>query len=132
MCLQTLEQGLILTLIGIGLLQRENAAILNAALLPFAAHTISGFKNSMSSLELKCPMFLTTNDGTLMSCDQAAELPIKTFSSGPTNSMRGASFLAKLEGGLEKEMALVLDVGGTTVSIPFASSHLFLNTYQLI
>jgi N-methylhydantoinase A/oxoprolinase/acetone carboxylase beta subunit len=111
------ESMTLIQLISVGLHQRENAAILNSSLLPFAAHTIAGFKQSMSSLQLTCPLFLTTNDGTLMSCEQAAELPIKTFSSGPTNSMRGASFLAQLEGGQEQEMALVLDVGGTTVGL---------------
>jgi len=53
-----------------------------------------------------------------MTCAQAEKYPIKTFSSGPTNSMRGASFLACLAAGgkARKETALVLDVGGTTVS----------------
>jgi hypothetical protein len=51
-----------------------------------------------------------------MTCDQAISFPIKTFSSGPTNSMRGANFLASwASGGPRKETALVVDVGGTTV-----------------
>jgi N-methylhydantoinase A/oxoprolinase/acetone carboxylase beta subunit len=51
-----------------------------------------------------------------MTCDQAVSFPIKTFSSGPTNSMRGANFLASwASGGPRKETALVVDVGGTTV-----------------
>jgi len=53
-----------------------------------------------------------------MTCDQAVSFPIKTFSSGPTNSMRGANFLASwASGGPRKETALVVDVGGTTVCI---------------
>lgn len=53
-----------------------------------------------------------------MTCEMAARFPIKTFSSGPTNSMRGANFLANLESQEKnKETALVVDVGGTTVSI---------------
>lgn len=101
-----------------GLLERENATILNAALLSFAAKTVAGFQSSTLALDLTCPLFLTSNDGTLLTCAQAEKYPIKTFSSGPTNSMRGASFLANLAaGGKErKETALVLDVGGTTVS----------------
>ncbi|WRT70958.1 uncharacterized protein IL334_007957 [Kwoniella shivajii] len=40
----------------------------------------------------------------------AEHFPIKTFSSGPTNSMRGANFLAGLaSGGARKETALVID-----------------------
>jgi N-methylhydantoinase A/oxoprolinase/acetone carboxylase beta subunit len=100
-----------------GILQRENATILNAALLSFARSTVAGFQASTRALDLACPLFLTSNDGTLMTCEEAERFPIKTFSSGPTNSMRGANFLASLaSGGLRKEPALVMDVGGTTVS----------------
>ncbi|KAL7424492.1 hypothetical protein Q5752_000176 [Cryptotrichosporon argae] len=102
----------------LGLLSRENAAILNSALLPFAAVTVAGFQDSARALDLSCPVFLTSNDGMLMSCAEAAKYPIKTFSSGPTNSMRGANFLANLATGTaRREAALVLDVGGTTTEI---------------
>jgi N-methylhydantoinase A/oxoprolinase/acetone carboxylase beta subunit len=80
------------------------------------------------TLQLACPVFITSNDGTLLSCDQAAILPIRTFSSGPTNSMRGAAFLASLESGsMSGEAALVVDIGGTSTEVgmllcvPFAS-----------
>lgn len=102
----------------LGLLERENATILNAALLDFAAIAVAGFKASMKALSLSCPLFLTSNDGTLMTCERAEQFPIQTFSSGPTNSMRGAHFLASLANGRPmRETALVIDVGGTTVSI---------------
>ncbi|WWC88966.1 uncharacterized protein L201_003881 [Kwoniella dendrophila CBS 6074] len=104
----------------IGLLQRENATILNAALLKFASKTIEGFEQSKKALNLTCPLFLTSNDGTLLTCEMASKFPIKTFSSGPTNSMRGANFLANLDnanGDRRKETALVMDVGGTTTEI---------------
>ncbi|WWD21805.1 hypothetical protein CI109_106293 [Kwoniella shandongensis] len=102
----------------IGLLERENATILNASLLTFAKVAVSGFRASLKALDLDVPLFLTSNDGTLMTCDQAEHFPIKTFSSGPTNSMRGANFLAGLaSGGARKETALVIDVGGTTTEV---------------
>lgn len=101
----------------IGLLERENATILNASLLPFARSTVQGFRQAADALGLTCPIFVTSNDGTLLSLAEAAALPIRTFSSGPTNSMRGASFLAQLaDPDSKKETALVVDVGGTTVS----------------
>lgn len=121
----------------LGILQRENATILNAALLSFAAKTVNGFQASTRALNLDCPLFLTSNDGTLMSCDQAAKFPIKTFSSGPTNSMRGANFLAGLASGGKprKETALVVDVGGTTTEIgvllPTGFPRQAGNTYEL-
>ena len=49
-----------------GLLERENAAILNECLKPLCALTLSGFQSAVSSLGLgECPLFLTQNDGTL-------------------------------------------------------------------
>lgn len=102
----------------IGLLERENATILNASLLPFARVTVNGFRTAAKTLSLTCPVFVTGNDGTLLTLEQAAAMPIRTFSSGPTNSMRGASYLAALaDTDAKKETALVVDVGGTTVSL---------------
>jgi N-methylhydantoinase A/oxoprolinase/acetone carboxylase beta subunit len=63
----------------IGLLERENASILNAALLRYAKKTVIGFEKAAQALELKCSVFITSNDGTLLSCAQAARLPIRTL-----------------------------------------------------
>lgn len=101
----------------LGLLERENAAILNASLLRYAKMTVAGFQRATRSLNLKCPVFITSNDGMLLSCAQASQLPVRTFSSGPTNSMRGAAFLAALESDVSKQSALVVDIGGTTTDI---------------
>ncbi|EXJ80596.1 hypothetical protein A1O3_06878 [Capronia epimyces CBS 606.96] len=104
----------------IGFLERENASILNASILKFARHTIRGFKLAMKRLNLHCGLYLTQNDGSLIDAEAATRLPIRTFSSGPTNSMRGAAYLGKLELKLAKETGvstLVLDVGGTTSDI---------------
>jgi N-methylhydantoinase A/oxoprolinase/acetone carboxylase beta subunit len=90
-----------------GLLERENATILNAAILRTAAKVIRGFKRAMNRLRLTCPLYLSQNDGTLIEADAAAEYPIKTFASGPTNSMTGAAFLA----GLDRHHARALDDG---------------------
>ncbi|KAF7330338.1 DUF917-domain-containing protein [Mycena venus] len=104
----------------LGFIERENASILNASIGAFARRTIRGFENAMKRLGLVCPLYLTQNDGTLTSAVDAARLPIRTFSSGATNSMRGASFLAgmdlKPKGETAKSM-LVVDVGGTTTDV---------------
>ncbi|CAF4325918.1 unnamed protein product, partial [Rotaria sordida] len=39
------------------------------------------------------PVFLTQNNGTLLSIDQCIRFPVLTFASGPTNSMVGAAHL---------------------------------------
>lgn len=95
----------------IGLLERENAAILNACLRNLAKDTVEAFKRATSELGIDAPLYLTQNDGTLMSADFAEQYPVLTFASGPTNSMRGAAFLSGLKD------AMVVDVGGTTSDI---------------
>lgn len=106
---------------GVGLLERENATILNASILNLARRTVRAFCDAMVKLRLDCPLFLTQNDGTLTDASTAAELPIKTFASGPTNSMTGAAFLASLDRGANRvtseTQVLVIDVGGTTSDV---------------
>ncbi len=95
----------------IGLLERENAAIMNSCLRQLAARTVDGFKAALDELQIAAPFYISQNDGTLMNADFAKEYPVLTFASGPTNSMRGAAFLSGLRD------AIVVDVGGTTTDI---------------
>lgn len=98
----------------LGFLERENAAILNASILSFARRTIISFQGAIRRLNLHCPVFITQNDGTILQASSAADLPIRTFSSGPTNSMRGAAFLTQND---IKEPMMVVDIGGTTTDV---------------
>jgi N-methylhydantoinase A/oxoprolinase/acetone carboxylase beta subunit len=93
---------------GIGLLERENAAILNASLIALAEETIRGFEAAKRRIGLSAPLFVTQNDGTVAEASRAAAFPVYSFASGPTNSMRGAAYLSGIE------EAIVVDVGGTT------------------
>ena len=95
----------------IGLLERENAALLNAALAGLARDTIAGFRAAIATSGIDAPLYLTQNDGTVMSADMAMALPVMSFASGATNSMRGAAFLSGIQD------AMVLDVGGTSSDI---------------
>ncbi len=94
-----------------GLLERENAALLNASLLPLASKVVDSFAVALKDRQIDCPFYISQNDGTLMSASFAVEFPALTFASGPTNSLRGASLLTKLDD------AVVVDVGGTTSDI---------------
>ena len=96
---------------GIGIYQRENATLLNAALMPLAANTIQAFRSAFDELGLPAKLFISQNDGTLMNADFASRYPVLTISSGPTNSMRGAAHLSGLDS------AMVIDVGGTTSDV---------------
>ncbi|MEM6431164.1 MAG: hydantoinase/oxoprolinase family protein [Deinococcota bacterium] len=95
----------------IGILERENAAIMNACLRELSRKTIQAFGQALNKAGIQAPFFLTQNDGTLMNADYAETFPVLTFASGPTNSMRGAAFLSGLQD------AIVVDVGGTTTDV---------------
>jgi N-methylhydantoinase A/oxoprolinase/acetone carboxylase beta subunit len=92
----------------IGLLERENVALLNACLAPLARKTTRAFAAALAESGLKAPLYLTQNDGTVMLAKEAEAFPVYSFASGPTNSMRGAAFLSGVKD------AVVVDVGGTT------------------
>ena len=62
---------------------------------------------------IDAPVYLSQNDGTLITTDVAERLPILTCSAGPTNSIRGAAFLTGVQ------EAIVADIGGTTTDIGF-------------
>ena len=95
----------------IGLLERENAGLLNAALAGLARETIVAFERAIRASGLEAPLFITQNDGTIASAAQALRLPVYSFASGATNSMRGGAYLSGMSD------AMVIDVGGTTTDV---------------
>ena len=95
----------------IGLLERENAAALNACLGEVANSTIQGIERALETLGLNVPLFMSQNDGTLMDTSFARQFPVLTISSGPTNSMRGAAYLTGVTDGI------VVDIGGTSTDV---------------
>jgi N-methylhydantoinase A/oxoprolinase/acetone carboxylase beta subunit len=92
----------------IGLIERENATIMNSALLAMADRVVGSFRQALANLGIRAPFFVSQNDGTLLDPDSVVRFPVLTFASGPTNSMRGAAFLSGAKD------ALVMDIGGTT------------------
>jgi N-methylhydantoinase A/oxoprolinase/acetone carboxylase beta subunit len=95
----------------IGLLERENAAIMNACLRDLSRIVMNAFRQALDRTGIKGRFFLTQNDGTLMDASFAERFPVLTFASGPTNSMRGAAFLSGVQ------EAIVIDIGGTTTDV---------------
>lgn len=95
----------------IGLLERENAAILNSALSEVGKTVSLGFKNALEQLNIDCEIYFSQNDGTLMNLEYTMKYPIFTIGCGITNSIRGASFLSKIKD------AVILDMGGTTTDV---------------
>ncbi|WP_328293481.1 hydantoinase/oxoprolinase family protein [Kineococcus sp. NBC_00420] len=95
----------------IGLLERENATVVNAALRELAAGIVDGLTASVLGAGILAPIYLSQNDGTLMDVEHARRYPVSTFASGPTNSMRGAAVLSGVGN------CAVIDVGGTTSDV---------------
>ena len=95
----------------IGLLERENATVLNAAVTDVARRAAGAFRDAVAQAGVRAELFLTQNDGTLMTLDYAMRYPILTVACGPTNSMRGATYLSGVA------EAVVIDVGGTSTDI---------------
>ena len=95
----------------IGLVERENAAIINASMSNLSRHVIDAIREALQSMGIAAPFHLSQNDGTLMSAEHVERYPVLTFSSGPTNSMRGAAFLSRVRDGI------VVDIGGTTTDV---------------
>jgi N-methylhydantoinase A/oxoprolinase/acetone carboxylase beta subunit len=96
----------------LGLLERENATVLNEALVGVAYGVVSAITEALAATALgHCVVFFAQNDGTLMSVETVRRLPVLTIGSGPANSIRGAAFLTGLRD------AVVIDVGGTSTDI---------------
>ena len=95
----------------IGLLERENATIMNACLRELASNIVAALNTALTQLAIDAPVYLSQNDGTLMTVEYAERYPVATFASGPTNSMRGAAFLSGLTD------CAVIDIGGTTSDV---------------
>lgn len=87
---------------------------MNASLKQLAEKTIFSFQEALKRLDLnycKDRILLTQNDGTLILGSTAMKYPVFTFSSGPTNSLRGACELTNLKD------AIVVDIGGTSTDV---------------
>jgi N-methylhydantoinase A/oxoprolinase/acetone carboxylase beta subunit len=92
---------------GIGLLERENATVLNAALGGVPERLAAALRRVLDAAGIDAELFLAQNDGTLMAVEHALSYPVLMIRSGPASSMRGA---AHLSGAGD---AVVADVGAT-------------------
>lgn len=95
----------------VGLLERENATVLNAALAGVAQHVAEALSGALEAHGIGATTFFAQNDGTLMALDYAVRYPVLTIGSGPANSIRGAAYLTGARD------ALVADVGGTSTDV---------------
>ncbi|MCW3006099.1 MAG: Hydantoinase/oxoprolinase [Solirubrobacterales bacterium] len=95
----------------IGLIERENATVLNAALMGVAESVADALDEALGRHGLAPAKYFAQNDGTLMAFEYALRHPVLTIGCGPANSMRGAAHLSGLRD------AIVADVGGTSTEV---------------
>ena len=67
----------------LGLIERENATVLNAALRAVAREVAAALEQSLADHGLAPTVFFAQNDGTLMALDYAIRYPVLTIGSGP-------------------------------------------------
>lgn len=124
----------------LGLLARENSAILNACLVPTARRAAKSAARAFYSkgVSKTALLFFTANDGSVVTFQQAANTPLRCAACGPTNSLRGAAYLLSHQERNAQQKAMtsnnninnksmdriVLDVGGTSTDAGcLVSSH---------
>ncbi|HEY0415833.1 MAG TPA: hydantoinase/oxoprolinase family protein [Gaiellaceae bacterium] len=95
----------------VGLLERENATVLNSALVTVAHDVAEALRGALAAHAIDPLRFFAQNDGTLMALEDALRYPVLTIGSGPANSMRGAAYLTGASD------AIVADVGGTSTDV---------------
>ena len=95
----------------LGLLEREHATVLNAALNAVARAVASALQEALVRHKLDAVAFFAQNDGTLMALEYAVSHPVLTIGSGPANSIRGAAYLTSASD------ALIADIGGTSTDV---------------
>ncbi len=96
----------------IGLLERENATILNAATIKVMINAINALREALRGMGLEhAKMFFAQNDGTTASAEYIVKFPIFTVIAPISNSIRGAYVLTGIPN------AIVADTGGTTTNI---------------
>src|SRR5262249_60030434 len=95
----------------VGLLERENATVLNATLGGVTRRVAEALSCALNAHGLEPLVFFAQNDGSLMGLDYALDHPVLTIGSGPANSIRGAAHLSGLDDGL------AVDGGGASAGI---------------
>ncbi|WP_136809176.1 hydantoinase/oxoprolinase family protein [Desulfosediminicola flagellatus] len=93
-----------------GMKERAATAGLHAKLMPVMQEYLHGIEQAMTELELDCPVYIVSGNGSTINSAQAIEFAGSTVASGPACT---AHF-----GALHTiEDALIIDVGGTTTDI---------------
>ncbi|MEA2349419.1 MAG: hypothetical protein QOG86_360 [Thermoleophilaceae bacterium] len=107
----------------VGLLERENATVLNGALVGAVEITAAAIHDALESEGVDPEVFVTQNDGTLMTLQHALRFPVLVIGNGPASAMRGAAYLSGVEDGLVVDVGPnEMDVGALVGGLPRESA----------
>lgn len=93
-----------------GMRERAATAGLHAKLMPIMQEYLDGVDEAMEELDLSCPVFIVSGNGSRISSAQATQFAGSTVASGPACTAHFGAMHT------EKD-ALVIDIGGTTTDI---------------
>jgi N-methylhydantoinase A/oxoprolinase/acetone carboxylase beta subunit len=91
----------------LGLLERENATVINAALVGFARTLADTVNEALAGEQIDAELFLAASDGSVMAPAYAQRFPVRLIGAATASSMRGAAHLSGIDD------AIVVHVGET-------------------
>jgi N-methylhydantoinase A/oxoprolinase/acetone carboxylase beta subunit len=94
-----------------GLLERENATVLNATLSGSVAAGAAALQAAVQRHGMDAECYFAQNDGTQMSLAYATRFPVLLIGSGPADSMRGGAHSSGVTD------AVVADIGGSRTAV---------------
>jgi N-methylhydantoinase A/oxoprolinase/acetone carboxylase beta subunit len=94
-----------------GLLERENATVLNAALGGVAERLSTSFGEALGGSRIDAELFFATGDGTVMTLEHALRYPVYLLGSGLASGIWGAAWLSGVIDGV------MLDAGAASTSV---------------
>jgi Hydantoinase/oxoprolinase N-terminal region/Hydantoinase/oxoprolinase len=103
----------------LGLIERENATVLNAALTGAARQLASLLEDALRAADIAGEAFVTQDDGAVMTLELARQRPVLMLDTGPANALRGAVHLSGVDSGVVVHAgAGVTEVGAIVRGLP--------------
>jgi N-methylhydantoinase A/oxoprolinase/acetone carboxylase beta subunit len=103
----------------LGLIERENATVLNAALSGAARQLASLLGGALRAADIAGEAFVSQDDGAVMTLELAGQRPVLMLDSGPANALRGAVHLSGVADGVVVHAgAGVTEVGAVVRGLP--------------
>lgn len=103
----------------LGLIERENATVLNAALAGAARQLTSLAEDALRAAGIAAEAFVSQDDGAVMTLNLARHRPVLMLDTGPANALRGAVHLSGVDDGVVVHVgAGVTEIGAVVRGLP--------------